>query len=235
MRSGHSLEFRASAQTESGILSLESYDFVFQHLGPANPEALASINEWTAKGWQKKIVAFSGGVVPQAIKDLSIAQIEGLPGQQSILDLAWSAVPSDFSGDAGELLLLLKPSRPEFLSALAILSQGYLAAYFYKDKTEAYPPEAQEALNEIGLDNIPIHVSRELNKVGDASLPIWWRRIFGKRAETEKAIAREWGVPRIGDCPTAIGDLIASIYSDQPIGAKVVGGAYLAIAKRMRN
>ncbi|MDX6404504.1 MAG: hypothetical protein QOH70_1959 [Blastocatellia bacterium] len=233
---GHSLEFRASARTASGILSLDTYDFVFQHLGPANPEALESINEWTAKGWRKKIVAFSGGAVPKNIKDLDVSLIEGLPGRLSILDLAWSAVPSNFSGDARELLLLLKPSRPEFLSALAILCQGYLAVRSHKNETDAKNAEAQEALSEMGFDKIEGHVRDELVNVEDVLVPVWWRRVFaGQRGEMEKAISHEWGVHSISDCPPAIGDLIVSIYSDQPIGAKVVGGAYLAIAKRLRN
>jgi hypothetical protein len=197
---------------------------------------LESIKEWTAKGWRKKIVAFSGGAVPKNIKDLDVALIEGLPGRQSILDLAWSAVPSDFSGDARELLLLLKPSRHEFLSALAILCQGYLAVYSYKNKADTYPAEAQEALAEMGLDKIVVDVSSELDNAGDVSVPTWWRRVFGgQRAETVKTISQELGASGISDCPTVIGDLIASIYSDQAIGPKVVGGAYLAIAKRMRG
>jgi hypothetical protein len=234
--SGHSLEFRASARVASGILSLDPYDFVFQHLGPSNPEALAAINEWAAKGWHKKIVAFSGGAVPKDVKDLDVALIEGVPGRQSILDLAWSAIPSDFSGDARELLLLLRPSPPELLSAVAILCQGYLAVHFYKNKTDTDLVEPREALTDIGLDKIMGDASHELVNAGDVSDPRWWRRVFaGQRVETEMAIAREWGVPSIADCPTAIGELIASIFGNEPIGAKVVGGAYLAIAKKMRN
>jgi hypothetical protein len=186
---GHTIEFKPNAISGDGHLLLENFDFVFQHLSPANPESEEAIKDWTNRGWKSKIIGFSGGRVPAALTKLPIPQLEYLSGRQSIINLGWSAVPVSFSGDAQEIVALLKPRKVELLPALAILCQGYLAvhaAYVGPSAADWSAEEISPALDQMGwsklasgiADGQPLirpDIGSEKDRVRERS---WWLGIF---------------------------------------------------------
>ncbi|HEX8163569.1 MAG TPA: hypothetical protein VF538_16990 [Pyrinomonadaceae bacterium] len=253
---GHSLEFVASARADSGIIPLEDCDFVFQHLSPANPEAADAVTEWINKGWKKRIVGFSGGKVPRELRRLDVPQLERLSGRQSILDLAWSAVPSDFSGDAHELLKLLNPRQIEILAALAILSQGYLAVHAACQnlgQPDRLSEDVAVALERMGMNALvaggkgiasllPPELREEKNKVQRVS---WWVEMFGvldegervapgKWKEFENSLREEWDEASKGALPDPLRGLLDAMRSAPEIAEPdVVARAYCEIVRRL--
>jgi hypothetical protein len=224
----HLLDFRDSAKAPDGILSLDRYEFVLQHLSPTNPEA--------SDAWKGKILGFSGGQVPENLRDFEIPKFEGLGGRPSILALPWSSVPANFSGDASQLLELLKPLSSQFLSALVVLCQGYLVLGSNNNENDWQSTDVKEALKDMAFDDsiyVPTSISGAFDAMTEST---WWRAIFVKEQnELEEIIAREWGTTTFGECPEAVARLVRSIYSDHGITATVVSDAYLAIASKLRT
>lgn len=153
---------------------------------------------------------------------------------------AESIVNGEYHKLPTELQRLFCTRRFEYLSALAILCQGYLAVHAEKEGDEWGPPEIKDAIKQMGW---PAFVDSRgpgthllgsdlASKRGVVSDPGWWSNIFeGAQTEVERGIAREWGVDDINSCP-ALKNLVDAIYGTGSIAPAVVANAYCAIVEK---
>lgn len=244
----HSINFIKSARSDSGIVSLKDFNFVFQHLSPANPEASEAISRWREQGEASKVLGFSGGPVPSELSNLGISCIEGLAGRSSLLSLNWSAVPDDFTGTSYELVELLQAQPKETLLALSILCQGYLAVDANPDNEEPEIPASDpaytscdEALKAMGWSTFvttqspvkerlrPKVTRQELQK--QVSDPAWWQHALDGE-DLIKKVDVEWGSDKSKGW-AEVEELLKRITHNQQITPKFVADAYLAIAQKL--
>jgi len=226
---GHTLEFTRHGGVPPDFLSLQQYDFVFMHLGPANPEAQAAIATWSSQGWGGKLIGISGGDVPVWSEKLAIPTIEGMANRQNLYDLHWATVRSDFGGDAYELASLLNQEQCEVLTSLAILCQGYLAVHAASAGEAALahaPEEVSAALSLMGWDALNDKIRRnEPEAVLPSNLglvltevvhPGWWLGAWGlsgvlgdeRWAALADSLEKECAKQGAAEVPKEIGDLL---------------------------
>jgi hypothetical protein len=198
-------------------------------------------------------VDFSGGQVPSKLSSQPIPQIEHLLDRQSIINLAWAAVPSNFNGDAQELLELLKPQKLELLPTLAILCQGYLAVHAASADSEVpdwKSEDISQALDQMGwsvlvsrMDSTGLlirpNLGTEKNNVRKQS---WWLQTFGVLDECQKLIEDKWigfkndlmqecGKGAKAGIPAELNILLDALGKEESmVEPKVVADAYSAIA-----
>jgi hypothetical protein len=217
----HQFNFIKRAKSNSQIISVSDFNFVFQHLGIANPEASAAITHWQSIGEGTKLITFGGGQLPNEFRDLKLPYLERLATKEDFLNLNWKAVPSNFSGSVEELLIILRESPKEVSLALLILCQGYLAVHcdssFYKN--------LEKSVKDL-LGNVS-------QKAQDTEKSKWWKVPF--KDETQKTltekIAQEW---QPQDLPKEIIKLIEAIYSNPSIkDMSMVEKAYKPIKDRL--
>jgi hypothetical protein len=241
---GHRLEFWRSARTQSGIASLNDFDFVLLHAN--NPEAAEAVEKWEGEGWVRKVVLISGGSVGASWTESKLPALENVTGRNGVLALNWSSVAAEFVGDNWELVETLRAPFDETLTALAILCQGYLATHAKRDQNGCWEPtEIQGALMRMGW----MQLVGPTGKLGDTLLADvslkssetesreWWVKVLGEdRRKTERQIAREWGEGSMESCPAAVRTLMEAIYERQhPIVPLIVADAYCAIADKFEG
>ena len=246
---GHSMEFVKSAKTNSVIISLDNCDFVFFHISSANPEASEAIKCWCNKGQKAKIIGFSGGAglaeILAEIKNLGIPYIKDMPTQRSLLDLNWSAIPIEFSGNSNDLVKLLQ-IHSEFSPALAILCQGYLAAHF--SRPQDAPINVRQALDTMGwtkfteTDEGKPFAQIVLKKKEVTVKPEWWQKVFENTIKGEeqppKSLFRKKLDEELGniELPEEIAQLVDAIFGMQPIeDTELVAIAYLKLVERLKG
>ncbi len=149
--------------------------------------------------------------------------------------LNWAA-----SDPRAALPAILQPPRSlEFLSALAILCQGYIAVHV-KQSEGADQRQVSEALKIMGWDPGK-HIGLVQEDPATVEDPGWWLDTFGVRSGEKiepdkwdnfvKSVVREWGP---GHKDFLQGEFIRSLGSNQPLTSpRLVAEAYLAIAKRI--
>lgn len=255
---GHTLEFTPHGGLPPDFLPLRQYDFVFMHLGPANPEAQAAIAAWSSQGWGGKVVGISGGEVPAWGEKLAIPTIEGVANRQNLYDLHWASVHPDFDGDAYELTSLLNQEQCEVLTSLAILCQGYLAVHAAAAGEAALahaPEEVSAALALMGWGALGDKIRRnEPEAVLPSNLgsmlaevvhPDWWLGAWGLSglhgdegwAALADSLEKECAKRGAAGVPGEIGDLLDVMRPAAGGGAResreirpaAVSRAYLAI------
>jgi hypothetical protein len=220
------------ARANGEIVSLEGYDFVFQHLSEANPEAADAIEAWSSRDWRVKIIGFSGaGTVPPEWNPLKIPKMNGLATRDDIRDLSWSNVPTDFSGNAHELVSLLEPPKyAAELTALAVLCQGYLAAH--------------GGSNLEGWNGIPEELRNQaISKQKLVSSLAWWLKVFEHCPDwkntlinaTQELTEKKGHKP---DITAAINNLVDALdrgREDTSIDRQTVEAAYAACESLLRD
>jgi hypothetical protein len=219
----------------TAIVSLDKFDFVFQHSG--NPETERAINCWENRDEKEKVVLFTGGEeLPPTFQGLGIPFLPNMNSADSLLDLRWSAVPSDFNGTAEELVGLLKPKSVEVLSALSVLCQGYLAVHVegYNEQEERWGPEEMSpALKQMGWseDLMTIASDRKSDEVSD---PGWWQ-VFDGEDDLIDQVEDEWGDEEA--LPEVLKELLTRIMEGTQLGDndahKIVADAYCKLAERL--
>lgn len=241
----HSIEFVKSAETNSDIISLDNYDFVFLHISSANPEASEAIKCWCNKGQKAKIIGFSGGAGLAEITNLRIPYIKDMPTQRSLLDLNWSAISIEFSGNSNDLVKLLQ-IHSEFSPALAILCQGYLAAHF--PRPQDAPINVRQALDAMGwtkfteTDEGKSFAQIILKKKEVTVKPEWWQKVFENtikgKEQSPKSLFRKKLDEELGniELPEEIAQLVDAIFGMQPIeDTELVAIVYLKLVERLKG
>lgn len=191
----HRFRFIRSSQLRDGILSIESVDFVFQHLGSANPEAAIAIADWVGKKYRSRVIGFRGGKISEEWQSKGVAL---MPDVGDVTALPWAAIPEDFKGDAVELARLLRPESLDLLPAIAILCQGYLAVHA-AHRQLAESDSISDALAEMGWDD-----QKHRSLVRDSILNVqdagWWLDVLdlrtdqtGTAAQAAKVDPARWG------------------------------------------
>ena len=250
---GHSVSFASHATSESAIVDIQAFDFVLQHIGPANPEAQDAIKHWQDLGHGHKLLGLTGGERPISYYHLKIPWIENAATQLAVLKLNWAAVPTDFAGSGTDLLGFLLTHSLENLIALAILCQGYLVLNAEYDATAHRwgPPEILPALTQMGVrDSNFVRPLLDIKKAGMSRQEIvreYWLKPFGlwkeaekeesaddpKWAEFERIVKKEWG-----SSTGAENDSLTAMLTDLKGGKElpslaVVADAYCEIARRL--
>ena len=249
--SGHVIQFISSAKSNSGVVSLDEFDFVFQHL--SNPETLQAIIDWRTQKQDLKILGFSGGKIALKPDEPNIPCLEGIGGRRSLLNLNWGAVPSNFSGTNDELVELLQAQSKIVLLALSVLCQGYLAAFAREEAGKWAPPAIEAALSLMAwstyLDSAATGSLREnslikpsVTEQDTVSSPYWWQNIFvdkqikvtsaSDQIKVEGKIVQEWG-SKIENCPLV--ELLKAIYITQAVTPRIVADAYCAIVHKLTS
>jgi hypothetical protein len=136
-----------------------------------------------------------------------------------------------------------EPASIEFLAALSMLCQGFLAACAEKKEGKWEPAEIRDTLLQTGFPayvdsgapGVDVLISNLRSKRDRVSNPSWWSAIFaGNQAEVEVEIAREWGAMDFKDCPEKLKNLLDAMYGADPITPKLVADAYSTIIERLK-
>lgn len=239
----HNFSFRSRARSQDGhIIEIQNFDFVFQHLGPANREAADAIREWQQAGFGSRTIGFSGGGLPKRWQLYGIVLMERIG---DVVSLPWHLVPENFAGNAGDLVKLLTIESLEFLPALAILCQGYLAVHAKKD-TCLTDPNVKDALRQMGWSS-EMHASIVNAEVSTVQDPAWWLEIFDIKTSAPAGhmpksgeknwdlfldkIGQEWGPDKESFLRS---DLIHTLRENRSLVVpQIVAKAYLQIMKRL--
>jgi len=146
--------------------------------------------------------------------------------------------------DCGILRDLFTQSRKaEFLVALSILCQGFLAVFAEKRGDEWGPAEINGALMDMGFPDYATRLGPDTDELGistaskaDVSKPSWWLEAFPmSRTQVETTISREWGAADFTSCAVELRSLLSEIYSGGPISPGLVAKAYCSIDKKLRG
>jgi len=234
---GHALRFIISAKQGQGFISLEDCDSVFQHFGSGNPEAPQAVQHWQDQGWKDKIIQFRGGVIAEQNRIEGIPALDQIVGQQGIKKLNWGAVPADFSGTAHELVEFLLAGPTQFLPALSILCQGFLATH--RQAGVDGGSDYKKALDVMGWDQIKdAAIVQNLNgKIDDVQKSLWWRQVIGEdEPEVRKKLVIELGAKSLPN-DSKIAQLVGQVYqfpSAKVDDVNLVAGAFLEIADKLQ-
>lgn len=190
------LSFVNSAIDNSEYISLNNIDYVFQHVGPGNPEAAAAIEFWKQEGQANKVALLSGGSFPDDFMSSRLPYLENIPNRKTLLGLNWVAVSLNFSGSAEELLdvLLFKPAP--YIIALSILCQGYIIIHAIHNYEVSVSAEGfGDVLRHIGWTDsmrtlLPDEM-KDLNRISQVRSPRWWLQGLGLWDDDNNRVAQD--------------------------------------------
>lgn len=144
--------------------------------------------------------------------------------------------------DAARPSFLTPQSTSEFLPAVLILCQGYLAVHAcaggdvheHPAVTSALSCMGWTALVEKGDAFVEAVKLRLHDKCGDVSQPAWWEHVlFQGKLFVERRIAAELRIGSLAEKP-AVENLLHAIYVSKLITPAVVAEAYCALTDQMR-
>lgn len=242
VQNGHELVFMRFAKMEEEIVSIEKYNFVFQHR--TNPETDEALAKWLgSEEWKNRVVLFSGGPISNEAGRYDLPKIPHRLTRQSIIDLYWQNVPSDFSGTAAELVKLLVGEEWDIVAALAILCQGYLV--FRSLAFEEVSEKTRSALEQLGWSeaiegsvrmkarDVDLSNSRRKPEEDPFKSEWWLGALQQQEAVIKESISKEWGVKEFSQCAEELRTLIAEIYSRSEVQEETVADAYCIIARKL--
>lgn len=248
---GHKIVFIDTPPKGAPAPDLDQYDFAFFHFShdkKRGKEYADILNSWKNGQVIHKVILISAGNYPYEWEDneriINLGSppfLEGIHSPQAIRDLSWENVPINFKGNAHELVSLLKPRTMQFLPALIILCQAYLAAHALHLKLDVKENDVLRALNQMECTESLKNIIVKLNK-GDieknwkkVQTSDWWWDDFAddKNAALnlmQEQIDHEWR--NRPDVFNTLFDMFKGERVDQP---SVVAQVYCAISDKFRG
>jgi len=159
----------------------------------------------------------------------------------------WKRIASLITEDKNWLQLTIFPLSIDYMSALAILCQGYLVAHF-PQPSDYLPKPIQQALDMMGWSKFAKTKNGEdytnniiAQKVRDTVLKPKESQPEAKKQTIEDSLSakffekfqKEWGDE---DLPSEIDQLLKAIFTTTPLeDANLIAKAYLQLAKKLKG